>query len=182
VLYPYPFDGPEWLFDKYDGFGGLFDLFRSCRIVGLRVYRHLPSQANKPQVTPTIRFLAVPIAFLAMAGCAGATYHGRMAEAAAPRLTEYDCRPPATAEAVGQATENFMSGHGVTAPTPGDDACEVLLSLGLPSQTDRSATATGRSQSLWYREGGILHLVQITFDPDRTGQLGSHWLVDTVNW
>jgi hypothetical protein len=75
-----------------------------------------------------------------------------------------------------------MSGHGVTAPTPGDDACEVLLTLGLPSQTDRVATASGRSQSLWYREGGIVHLVQITFDPDRTGQLGSHWLVDTVNW
>ena len=73
-----------------------------------------------------------------------------------------------------------MTGHGVAVPTPGDDACEVLLAL--PSQTDRIATASGRSESLWYREGGIVHLVQITFDPDRTGQMGSHWLVDTVNW
>jgi hypothetical protein len=120
--------------------------------------------------------------FLAVAACAGATSQGRTAGAAAPRLTEYDCRPPATAEAVEQATENFMTGHGVTPPTPGDDACEVLLALGLPSRTDRIATASGRSQSLWYREGGIEHLVQIRFDPDRTGQLGSHWLVDTVDW
>ncbi|MGH7511517.1 MAG: hypothetical protein ACREOQ_01215 [Gemmatimonadales bacterium] len=75
-----------------------------------------------------------------------------------------------------------MSGHGVAVPTPGDDACEVLLALGLPSQTDRIATASGRSQSLWYRDAGIVHLVQITFDPNRTGQLGSHWLVDTVSW
>jgi hypothetical protein len=43
-------------------------------------------------------------------------------------------------------------------------------------------TASGRSQSLWYRDSGIVHLVRITFDPDRTGQLGSHWLVDAVNW
>jgi hypothetical protein len=119
---------------------------------------------------------------LLVTGCAGATYHGSMAEAAAPRLIEYECTPPATAEAVGRASENFMSGHGVTAPTPGDDACEVLLALGLPTRTDRIATASGRSQSLWYRDAGIVHLVHITFDPDRTGQLGSHWLVDTVKW
>jgi hypothetical protein len=119
---------------------------------------------------------------LLVTACAGATYHDRMAEAAAPRLSEYECTPPVTAEAVGRAGENFKSGHGVAAPTPGDDACEVLLALGLPSRTDRIATASGRSQTLWYRDAGIVHLVQITFDPGRTGQLGSHWLVDTVNW
>ena len=145
------------------------------------LFEHRP-QAKRAQLTPPIRVLAFQAPFLALAACAGATSHGGMAEAAAPRLSEYDCRPPATAEAVGRATENFMSGHGVTAPTPGDDACEVLLALGLPSQTDRIATANGRSQSLWYREGGVVHLVQIMFDPDRTGQLGSHWLVSTVNW
>jgi hypothetical protein len=133
-------------------------------------------------MTPRLGVLASPLPFVVVAACAGATSHGGMAEAAAPRLTEYDCAPSATAEAVGRASENFKSGHGVTMPQPGDDACEVLLALGLPSQTDRIATASGRSQSLWYREGGIVHLVQITFDPDRTGQLGSHWLVDAVNW
>lgn len=95
---------------------------------------------------------------------------------------EYDCQPPATAEAVARASENFASGHSVEVPSRGDDACEVLVALGLPTRTDRFATASGRSQSLWYRGGGLVHLVQITFDPDRAGQLGSHWLVDTVNW
>jgi hypothetical protein len=119
---------------------------------------------------------------LLVTACAGATYHGRLAEAAAPRLIEYECAPPATAAAVGRASENFMSGRGVAVPQPGDDACEVLLALGLPTETHRIATASGRSQSLWYRDAGVVHVVQITFDPDRTGQLGSHWLVDTVNW
>src|SRR5439155_14863317 len=99
---------------------------------------------------------------LLVTACAGATYHGRMAEAAAPRLIEYECAPPATAEAVGRASENFMSGHGVAAPQPGDDACEVLLALGLPTETHRTATASGRSQPLEYRDAGIVHLVQIT--------------------
>ena len=128
-------------------------------------------------MTPPLRVLSSPLAVLVMLACAGATSTGGIEEAAAPRLMEYDCRPPATAEAVGRASENFRDGHGAAVPTPGDDACEVLLALGLPSQTDRITTASGRSQSLWYRDAGILHLVQITFDPDRTGQLGSHWLV-----
>jgi len=133
-------------------------------------------------MTPALRVLASPFPVLVLLACAGATSIGGVEAAAAPRLTEYDCRPPATAEAVGRASENFRNGHGGAVPTPGDDACEVLLALGLPSQTDRVTTASGRSQSLWYRDAGIVHLVRITFDPDRTGQLGSHWLVDAVNW
>ncbi len=138
--------------------------------------------ALEAQVIPLLRVIASLPPVLVMLACAGATHRGGMAEEAAPRLMEYDCRPPVTAEAVGRASENFTSGHGVAVPTVGDDACEVLLALGLPSQTDRIATASGRSQSLWYRGAGLVHLVQITFDPDRTGQLGSHWLVDAVTW
>jgi hypothetical protein len=126
--------------------------------------------------------IASPPTFLMVVACAGATHPGRAADAAVPRLTEYDCRPPATAEAVERAGENFTSGHGVEVPTPGDDACEVLLALGVPTRTDRTATTSGRLQSLWYRQGGVVHLVELRFDPDRAGQLGSHWLVDEVKW
>jgi hypothetical protein len=117
-----------------------------------------------------------------MLACAGATSSGGIEEAAAPRLTEYDCRPPATAEAVGRASENFTSANRFTLPQPGNDACEVLLALGLPSQTDRYKTASGQTHMLWYKNRTGRHSIRITLDPSRTGRLGSHWLVDEVNW
>jgi hypothetical protein len=106
-----------------------------------------------------------------------------MAEAAAPLLTEYGCKPAVTAEAVGLSSEAFMNGSNrAPIPEPGDDACEVLLAGGLPSKTDRIAVADRRAQSLWYQDGRAVHLVQIAYDSARPGRQGSHWLVDAVNW
>jgi hypothetical protein len=131
-------------------------------------------------MTRRLRVLLSPLLVLMMLACAGATSSAGVEEAAAPRLTEYDCRPPATAEAVSRASENFTKGNRFTLPQPGNDACEVLLALGLPSQTDRYPTASG--QMLWYENRQGRHSIRITLDPSRTGRLGSHWLVDEVNW
>jgi hypothetical protein len=62
-----------------------------------------------------------------------------MAEAAVPLLTEYECGSPVTAEGIGRATEHAVNKGVAFIPEIGEEACAVLLSVGLPMRGIGSA-------------------------------------------
>jgi hypothetical protein len=62
------------------------------------------------------------------------------------------------------------------------EACAVLLSVGVPDERDRISTGTVTQHQWWYRFRDDVQLVVLEPDGSRKGEYGSHWFVASVNW